>query len=302
MRKSWSCLCIWLYDIPATINVVSPGSVVTSLLAKQRSGRPRTRPKSLSPPSPEGAMRTSSVSAHAQFIEPLSWVFSPQGLWSETLSDQSLDGFATLLEDRQGSGSEFVHSRDDSEHTQDDQSTPPPPKDAPLALPDGQTTVALEEPLQGQWLLPEDGRAIFEEMKELMELNQRIYELKAQAGMAPPTPGLCEDITSVTRALLRKMHQVGKSSRGHRHDKYQSLSHHPSRAFPAHQAKRLDAQIRRQAIDLSMYPEDSHDSGCNGIDSGVFLYIYGKNADDWQELAKEPQLTRTTTSLLSAHL
>jgi hypothetical protein len=251
-------------------------------------------------------MRDCSVSGQTQPIEPLAWVFSPQGQWSEALSDQGLDGFSALLEEHRVSIPEFMLGRDDSEPSPDDMvPAPPPPNPTSLVLPVSEASVTLEEPLRQheEWLHSEPDMAVFEEMKQLMELNRRIYEVKARAGTAPPTPGLCDDITSITRSLLRKMEQAGQGARGHRYDKHPLFPQFSPGGLAGlqGQTKRLDAQIRRQAIDLSMYPEDNYDPGCGGVDASIFLYIYGKEPSFQGYSCQGVALTKAI-SLLSAHL
>lgn len=171
----------------------------------------------------------------------------------------------------------FTSSLDGLELPRDVMGNPSLSEATPLVMSDCRTSVAPEEPLRQQKPHSEADDVVVKDMNELMELNLRIYHLQTQAGIAPPTPGLCDDITSVTRSLLRKMEQAGESTRGsphqHRYGEHQFPSHQSSGGPSHHQTRRLDTQIRRQAIGLSMYPEDSYDSVGGGVDAGVFLHI-----------------------------
>ena len=130
-------------------------------------------------------------------------------------------------------------------------------------------------------------------MTEMMELNLRIYQLQAQAGeTAPPTPRLCDDITSVTRSVLRIIVEGAggtSSMRGTSHHQNQYLpnkqqpsslpSPFPSEILSPQEAKgNLDFRLRRQTIESAVYPDDNgrgESSACcsSSIDSGIFLLI-----------------------------
>lgn len=119
------------------------------------------------------------------------------------------------------------------------------------------------------------------DMNELAGLNSSIYQFQMRVATMSLTPGLCDDMTAFTRSLLTILERTVDGSRRNRCQEHQDLPStyspaypSPPEMFPSHHTKGQDTQFCRQNIESSIYPDEDHEPVCGVADtSNLFLIL-----------------------------